>query len=1009
MREPIVLVVGDLEGDSGLRGAFEQLVSLSAKGLLRRFWFVDAGADASESVTTTRIDRGEAESDALFRSMASIRNPSVTRVVSVVTAAAGAAAVERVTRFSDGLQSAVRRLQPPGAALKRVRMVFPDTLAMESPLASFLSTGADANLVVLPEDRASDLGFAAPVIVEDMDSFAGHVAAEIATQSGLWISMIDAPVDGSLAGVIDGNEVPVHFVRSYARAAIGPPLPLYEAMLNGDSLPIPASPAGRPNTLQATPNQWASARDFADQLHSDVESLQFRSPEPFDYGRFRADGIRGAFRIYSREVWSYLRGVPRSLVRTLVDDTVELGGEALLKALGEQSRIEVDWVGKDYGASNSETLDSHIRKLTAGLNRRRRAFDLESVESTPIDQGIWDRIVRDVTAAVDAGDDAETKLRAGDITLVISDPKVIGPDPSGGLESSLRALNTEALSPSAGTLLGRLAGRIRGEIEKGETDFKEREAQLTESIQNAEAGRFRPLPALTWTIGGLLTFAFTALMIGFRGAQVLGVETWSQRTRYLVGLGIAVVYLAAAAVCLAAAQRMIMSRRKWIPWGVCGGVLLGTGVVWGILTYFAGSWTFLSSPVQELQMIGGVIACLVIALVSAIRARDAGHRTTGKLIGILLMSYVAIAVIGTLVRLDGWLLEQAESTVRDVCVRLALVSVVLALMLFGSLTYFRVRDRLSLNLSLRLIGYSAESARETAGEIVRLHAIYQQYLGTALAMNRILQMPFGGRNPEEFVAPVEEHVFPAYKVSLHYFQLEGKARMGALARIRRLVAERGWMLRQYRRAAEAFLPEFAFQTGRDPDEIESLRPETDQTVGKITPDHTIPGNGPRWRFAEILNAGGFDEDLERAGIEASLDDALTKYLTPNSGSDGDTAPHLGILEHGLELVSGERPPLIPEVFALMELPTARDDRAVFDSTVWWPTVLNRPSELQPRTEILPAMVDRSDPSRLVIEFVRSDWSTRFALSRIPLGAGVAAAKRDESSGSPTDPAAIRLM
>jgi hypothetical protein len=476
-------------------------------------------------------------------------------------------------------------------------------------------------------------------------------------------------------------------------------------------------------------------------------------------------------------------------------------------------------------------------------------------------------------------------------------------------------------------------------------------------------------------------------VLGFGVAQVIGVETWSQQTRYLVGLAIAALWIGTAAVCLAAAQRMIKSKRKWIPWGVCGGILLSSGVAWVLLTMFANSWSFIAAPVQELETIGGVIACLGIALVASVRARTAGHRTMAKLIGIVLMSYVSIAVVGVLVRINGWLPQQAESTVRSICLKIALAAITLALVLFCSLTYFRVRDRLSLNFSLKMIQYCAESARSTAGEIVRLHAVYQQYLGTALALNRVLQMPFGGRPPAEFELPAEPTPFPAYKVSLHYFLLEGKARMGALARIRRLVAERGWMLRQYRKAAEAFVPEFAFQTGRDPDEIDGLRPEIDQTVGKVTPDHTVPGNGPRWRFAEILNEGGFDADLERAGVEASLDDALTKYLTPNADPTDEASLHLGILEHGLELVSGERPPLNAEVFTHMELPTARDHRATFETTVWWPTVLTAPVGLPIGTEIRAAAVDRSDPSRLVIEFVRSDWSVRFPLSVVPLGAG----------------------
>ena len=878
-----------------------------------------------------------------------------------------------------------------------MRIVFPDSLGAETELASFLDSHADANLVAVPEDRASDLGFAAPVSAGDPQSFGAHIAAEIATQGGLWSSMDDAPVDRSVAGVIDGNDIPVRFVRSYARAAIGPPLPLYEAMTAGETLPVPPAPAGRTNTLQSSPNQWASARDFADQLHSDTGTLQFSSPPPFDAGRWRPSTRRAAARLYFQQARAYLSALPATLVRGFSDDAAELGGELLLSAVGDQSRLEIDWVGKDSGIADSDSLESKIALLTEGLERRMRAYDLESVESTPIDQTVWSRVVHDVTAAVDAGDGATTKLRAGDTVLVINDPKVIGPDPTGGLEASLRSLNSEPMSPSTGTLLGRLAGRIRGEIDRASGEFASLQEGLAKAIADAEPGRIRALPYLAWSLGGILTLALTALILGFGLAEVVGIDTWSEGTRYLVGLLIAIVWLGAGALCLWSAQRLLDKELKvkwfpsvalrWLPWILCGVIMATSGIVWAFLTLFMGWWLIASAPLQELGIIFGVIACLVVAIVFAFMARNKGRRTMAKLIGILLMSYVPIALIGTLVRFEGWFLSFGSSTIRNVCLKITIVSLLIALALFVVILFFRVRERLALYSALDRIAYSAGSARHVASEIVRLHAVYQQFLGTAVALHRVLQLPFGARPANDYAGPGHQDRFGAYKVSLHHFELEGKARKGALARIRRLVAERGWMYRQYLEGAKAFVPEFAFQTGRDPDEIEGIRPESDQTVGRITPNHMIPGSGPRWRFAEILLEGGFDADLERAGVNAALSDALTKYLTPSTDTDEDEGIHLGVLEHGRELVSGDRPPLAPEVFSRMELLTAADSRAQLDSTVWWPTELELPVELQERTTIRRTSVDRSDPSRLVIEFVRSDWSMQFPLSRTPLGVG----------------------
>jgi hypothetical protein len=294
----------------------------------------------------------------------------------------------------------------------------------------------------------------------------------------------------------------------------------------------------------------------------------------------------------------------------------------------------------------------------------------------------------------------------------------------------------------------------------------------------------------------------------------------------------------------------------------------------------------------------------------------------------------------------------------------------------------RIRQRFEFFDALRLIRDHAEAARLTTLEIMRLRVVHQQYTGTALALDRIIHLPFGSHETERFVPPIGEDPFQALKVSLHYFELEGKALTGAIARIRNLVASPGWINRQYAVAARAFLPEFAAQTGRDPDEISDLRPEMDGTIELSTDDNLGQGEGPRWNFARMLFDGVFDGELAQAGIDVVMTDALTKFLTPTS-VDGGVDTQSGIADHGMELLAGQRPMLTAEVLQ-NDLFVAGDERGRFEATVWWPTVLGVPDELPPLTTLRPSRVNQADRRQLVIEFARSDWSGAFPLSELKI-------------------------
>ena len=124
--------------------------------------------------------------------------------------------------------------------------------------------------MLVPEDRASDTSFSVPVGLDDVDAYAGHVAAELATAAGLWTGMGSAPVDDCLATVIDNGDASVVFARSLARVACGPPLPLDDALVPGRQLPVP--PGAEP-----APDARRTAIAHAERMFAGTPQLHLRA------------------------------------------------------------------------------------------------------------------------------------------------------------------------------------------------------------------------------------------------------------------------------------------------------------------------------------------------------------------------------------------------------------------------------------------------------------------------------------------------------------------------------------------------------------------------------------------------------------------------------------------------------------------------------------------------------------------------------------------------------------
>lgn len=1181
---PTIVLLGDLHTDTAFAAAVEDLQVMSGHGLLHRFWVVDVhGRTFDDRVEAERIELGRRERVALFRSLAEIADPGATRVVSVGSAALVGDGVAHLAMFTWEVVDRLRWFQPVGVPARSATVVFPDRIVESSDLTGLFDARHAANLVVPPEDRRADGTFAAPVSMHEPEIFAAHMAAELAAQVGIWRSMADAPIDDGEPGVMDGVDPKVHLARSYACSAVGPPLPLYDAVDPTQAYPTPAG-------VEASPAERESAARFADALFADLVPLHLREPEPFNPER-APKGALEAFRFWLRKIGEYLRDIPGILKRSLAVDFEASAGRFMTTALGDEAEVEVVWTGKGI-APDQRDPEGYVEAIVEGLEAR-----VEQVSAPAVDQNAWTRVIRDVAAVMDAGPGAQTVLSADARQMVIAGVDRVGPAPDADHVEALDAVLGRSGEPMEPTMLGRFVGRAVGEERRAHATLADLVAGIRRLARLAKTGTITRRSFLTWGLGVLTAILVTSIVLAAEAHSLIRLDSWSPTLREIVGLFIAAAVVAVGLSTLSgvfveteidfsdqsvdevdeagetdgdgpdqedggppayedsegrggpevragekdhtpASEAVVpdapdmssaggaslpgqgaprvaarhtheddspqageassdsgggedaasgtsseseadrpsasetetadaaegradveveaeappqepakpateskrerrakrraerrAERRNRPPWwrrllAFLGRPFrffaIGSGpmadrrrravrlavlplVIGIIVSIWARRQTFgtlvwRQFPPQELAIVAGVVLALIVALIiMVLQPREqSGHAR--RLTGTTLIVYCSVAVIGLLVRRGGWLESRAQAVVRDRCTTIAIVAAILIIAFFVRLVIIRVQERLQMVNAIKRLRWNSASARSIGEEIVRLRAVVSQLVGTVVAVNRILWLPFGQRPdlPEVDLAELER--LQALKLQLVAFEPSDRDHVGIRARIRRVVAQRGWLFAQYDRAARAFLPELAFLDGLADADVGERRPEHDPSLVDTTTSEFHPGQGPRWRFAELLYDGAFDHDLAEAGFEALFAKGLDLYLGSPGSEDG-------VLERGRALVAGQPPRLQPEVLARVGILTGDDDRATYSTTLWWPAQLAEPAHDE-AWDLRRSSVDHRDQTRMVVQFVRTDWSRPIPRGRLPIHDSGAGSKNGPDPGPEPAPAAL---
>ena len=799
----------------------------------------------------------------------------------------GDAAAETVARVRD-MTTRLRELAPGRLRVLEARiLVAPsphadgDESRWEAPEA-FFDPSADANLVVIPEDRQTEAKLAIPLTPPDVDRFAAHVATEVATALGMWSGMSEAPVDGMSAGTIGFGDAKVHLVRSFVRVAEIPAVTLAGAADHGGVLRVPSG-------AQEAPYPRETIIDAQKRIES-LLSAGLVKEAPVD--RRQRVGLGEFLRVMGRGIRHSVRYL-FTFSQDVIDSLRDMTGRILQEAVGDDSVLRVVWRGMPSGAEGStRTIDAE--GLMEAV-RDRRALE----GGVLIDQQLWADVGKAVFSSADGGDmpHGVNPLTIKDQVVIVKEVGMIAPSFGPDLADHLRADSSQAVPT---TLLGRLGACLRRIEERSRREF-DRLVERSKHVLEVEH-----LPALTpagVVTAALATVAVAGILLLTGLVELVGVTALSPSARTWIWVGVTAAY----ALSLGAVSRTLAARFGNQPTpkaatgapsaddraeeaGDTGGsrpaeaeaagppfVDRRTGARKGIdqlpgfrgvlvIVVLAGFGAALGAfgalSAGDAAALGVTVALAVYAIALAFLLDRKPHRSLEtfrqvRLLFFFTVIYGAFGLVGLMARDDGWYGDRRSEGFGELWIAEA-VLVICILLLVAAMAVDSVRREKRARTRVSDIERGIVAAVDTQWAA---EEAFEQFVGSAAAWASVIWKPFGEFDVDE-ASHRDRTVFEVLKAEARPFLVTPLGAMAMRERMMKELAKPGWLSRRYEAAVDAYRRRRAIETGEDPTAV--LRPDRDPREVRTVPTDRRPRVSGRWRFMQDLLSGTYDKDLSRA-------------------------------------------------------------------------------------------------------------------------------------------------
>jgi hypothetical protein len=1022
------------------------LLRLSETGLLDRFILVSAPISGSIKDSAIVVSKGQRQEVQLFDYLAGYQRIERIRTVAICSGGLKSSDVTSLAETASSIADRIAKLVNPGLTkATEVRIFAPGYGSLNRPENYF--AGGASNVVLIPEDRSGDSGIAREGEIDSV-WFGAHIAVETASLVGMWRGMESNPVDDMNSVQPGVNDVVVRFFRSFVRAVRGPTPPLNEILPRGEKLPVS-------NGCELSPDpQWAinaTERIIFPSEFNFVEPV-FSDPRPVIGGwaalklvpreminvfstlpKTLAAGIVGdlqesaeitARHIYGENSWIRLPGdsdknqglngginvelalqeiqlaaeqpnladTPSETWVALVKELISIidghpGGKEIRIQLGDEKRVVVD-----RNLLSPEPIDGVITSLL-DLVGEPANIHAEALQATNFEISYDEESEATNAPLGEAGDEAIIQADAE-----VSDIDLAKPEPIEELTTKPATVPSTSfltkLNQKVGftNLVSSLTEKFIDQAKHADRYLEEKIALVLNNSRPTHEDHHAVAKSIK-IIGVAASLLLTMAVITLTSlSNIVDFEelTGFAKTRLWIALTLVLIYLA----CLNLAPKQTRSAQTY--------VVVVTTVFVGAVTYTTMYLRPLYQAIRrqvtwigDLPMYAATAITTVLVLLALLRGRRmvSGMRNVGRrALRILLGTYLYIGAIVVLSR-DGAIPQEfSVSSRHKLLVFIAIVAITAIIASLIVVSYIRVKRRNHFDRWLQDLKWDADCAVWAARESRLLSYRVMQWLGSAIALERMIWKPLGDL-PEEEDEPLEL----VGNSGLSKFQVSDMTLGEAghdffVQRIRNTFVSPGWLYGQYEKAVVEFARIYGVENGLNENKQNRNRPETcsyPEAFNSVVENDIA---SYRWQFTHALLNGSLDTALQVSTAFENIGDTYQLIFdTPNYyklGGVADAGESVSTFLQGLEPRGSQMLPAGISTLAPMQLAGSAGD---MKSKTWWPASVSR----QLKNEVEP-ITSFSDMENALLVAVRVDYSEGVLLGSIT---GMKPEVRQESNWS----------
>jgi hypothetical protein len=322
------------EKDPFFRDILCKLIEFSSIGETNDFLVVNC----SDKMQSHIITAGRIHDCEYIDVIASLRNLEVLNIFTFVTFKLEGSEQSLLSLKTDQIIQELNELAPTGSderiKMSDIRVFFPSN-DRTVPDGDFLSVGAAHSLIVIPQDRFSDIAFPRPLQSSgDSQLFTEHVSAELLSLTGSWKSMTSSPVNQiegytSAPGVL--NNIGVRLVRSFARSvSLDNPKEVFFPT-DTQRLPVPLA-------CSSADVEMSRIKGIADGIFPAEFQSSIIEAKAVNEGNIRGKELLSKL---LRRIWRDILSLPKFIGKQFIADLNETVDVFTQQVVGENSWIQV--------------------------------------------------------------------------------------------------------------------------------------------------------------------------------------------------------------------------------------------------------------------------------------------------------------------------------------------------------------------------------------------------------------------------------------------------------------------------------------------------------------------------------------------------------------------------------------------------------------------------------------------------------------------------------------------